>query len=177
MKRHLAIRIATLAVALSAPTFAQDVINPDGVTESDGTQIVPPNPVAKKTVDSAPAPQEQGQERGTIQIDDAACRCATRHVPSADTEYKPGVDVNGNAVAPADLAGGAPIRLPQRFAIPVSTNLARNLHLPMGLREDAVVGLITVDNGKLSFNGQPVGDEGDADLAAACRERKQPDER
>lgn len=174
MRKQLAFYIAAVAAALSGPAFAQDVINPDGVTESDGTQIVvSPTRAPAKPADIAPAPQA---DAATIQIDEAACRYATRHVPSPDTDYKPGADVNGNAVAPADIGEGARIQFPSRFAIPVTTNLAQRLNLPSGFREDAFVGLITVDGGKLSFNGQPIGDDDDAELAVMCRSRRSPEQ-
>lgn len=41
------------------------------------------------------------------------CREIVTHVPADDVTYMPGVDVNGNAVAPADLGGGYGITAPE----------------------------------------------------------------
>ncbi|MBF0267636.1 MAG: hypothetical protein HQL44_03480 [Alphaproteobacteria bacterium] len=44
---------------------------------------------------------------GTVRISRQDCSRLIHHAPSADVAYKPGVDVKGRAVAPADLDGGA----------------------------------------------------------------------
>ncbi|CAA6605582.1 conserved exported hypothetical protein [Rhodospirillaceae bacterium LM-1] len=43
----------------------------------------------------------------TVKISRQDCSRLIHHAPSADVAYKPGVDVKGRAVAPADLGGGA----------------------------------------------------------------------
>src|SRR5262249_52449624 len=116
-----------LALLLLMPSHAQDAID-------DGS--------------SAPKPDSSM----TVQIDSAACRYATKHVASAD--YTPGVDVNGNAVAPADLPGSRALPPVTHIDIPVTYGLAQKLNLPPEFGRKAYVGVITLDNGQLSFNGQ-----------------------
>ena len=39
----------------------------------------------------------------TITVAPSACQALTAHTPADDAAYRPGVDVDGNTVAPADL--------------------------------------------------------------------------
>lgn len=113
-----------------------------------------------------------GQSRPAIDL--SACQTLSRHRPSADVEYKPGVDVKGRPVAPADLPGSAGAMPIDRFDIPVTLDLAKRMGLrppPGGLRGDAQVGWLTMDGNRLFFNGQPIGDTAQAELYAYCRAR------
>ena len=169
--------IAILLVALSASSpplaSAQDSINPDAASEGDGTQIVvtPRKPVSAAPTDVRPS----APGAGGIEIDADACRYVTQHVPSADTEYVGGVDANGNPVAPADLAPTGELKFPSTVAIPVTSNVGRVLGRSgtgsqgTGYRADALVGLVSLVDGRLYFNGQPIGDDPDIELAALCR--------
>jgi len=106
--------LALMALAVSTAAPAQnESINPDAGDPGDGTQIVVPQ---RTTAKPKPASQD-GQAKGgnEIKIDAEACRYAVSHVPSADTEYKPGVDADGNPVAPADLENRSQIQFPSQF--------------------------------------------------------------
>jgi len=165
---------ALLAVPLIVATLdagaQNESIDPAGAAGGDGTQIV----VRPEAEPAPPAADPPPMEGDTVRIDAAACRYVTAYAPSPDTDYVPGVDVDGKRVAPADLGAGRQIRFPTNFVIPVSFDLARRLGLPPAFEEKAYVGLISVENGRLSFNGQPIGDDSDAELAALCRERSTP---
>ena len=108
-----------------------------------------------------------------IVITEADCRLLVRHVPAADVAYEPGVDVRGNAVASADL--GAPeISLPEEISIDVTALVYELLKTapPPGLRDTAIeLGKVVFRDGRLTYNGQPLGDAADATLIAVCRER------
>ena len=108
-----------------------------------------------------------------IVIGEADCRLLTRHVPAADVAYKAGVDVRGNAVASADL--GAPqISLPDEISIDVTALVYDLLKTtpPPGLKDTAInLGKVVFRDGRLTYNGQPLGDAADATLIAVCRER------
>ena len=107
-----------------------------------------------------------------IVIAEADCRALTRHVPAADVAYEPGVDVRGDAVAPADL--GAPeISLPEEISIDVTALVYDLLKTtpPPGLRDTAIdLGKFVLRDGRLTYNGQPLGVAADTALIAACRE-------
>jgi hypothetical protein len=127
----------------------------------------------------------------TVTIDQSACRVATRHVPAADVEYKPGRDVvNGKPVAPADIA--PPLQVPRSFSIVIAVDVAKKLQslqagstttgaspqatanpnqfgLPPGGEAKAYLGVVTVEGDRLSFNGQPLTDDLENEFATLCR--------
>jgi hypothetical protein len=178
MGNWISILLAVMPLLLTPSAHAQDSINPDAANEGDGTQIVVPQ---RKPAPASPTDlRSPAAAPSTIEIDADACRYAVQHVPAADTEYAAGVDVNGNPVAPADLAPRHPMNFPSTIAIPVTSNVARMLGsvapkatVPttagQGYRADALIGMISLVGGRLSFNGQPIGDDPDVELAALCR--------
>lgn len=87
-------------------------------------------------------------------------------VPSAD--YQPGVDVNGNAVAPADLPSSGSSPSVDNFPIEIDQHLAHRFNLPPGGNAKAVLGYVTVRNNQAYFNGQPLDADQTAALAEAC---------
>jgi hypothetical protein len=98
--------------------------------------------------------------------------CAT--LPGAasgvsSAEYRPGVDVNGNAVAPADLPSTSAAPRLDNFPIEINQRLARNFNLPPGGNAKAVLGYVTVRDNQAYFNGQPLNADQTAALAEACR--------
>jgi len=55
----------------------------------------------------------------------ADCQALVHHRASADVKYKPGVDVHGNYVAPADLPGSRiPNLVPEKIQFPLNINPA-----------------------------------------------------
>ncbi|WP_148293567.1 hypothetical protein [Azospirillum sp. B4] len=109
----------------------------------------------------------------TIAVDPAACQWVVRHEPAPDVAYQPGVDVNGDPVAPADLAGGPRMRLPQRIEIPLTARLAGVLPRAPGVRPraDAYLGSFTVEGDQVLFDGQPLTDPAERELAILCRQQ------
>jgi hypothetical protein len=116
-------------------------------------------------------------QQGPIVVSSSNCE-AIAHVNDAPgVAYTPGADVDGNAVAPADLPGGntalnqrlmsAPIKitvdLQKRFGIPANSQLFQG---------EAEIGYVTVQDGKAYLDGQPLNVAEQGLLATACRERK-----
>ncbi|HRQ80899.1 MAG TPA: hypothetical protein PKZ97_07250 [Azospirillaceae bacterium] len=111
-------------------------------------------------------------------VDPRLCQAlGVNHRPAPDVEYVPGVDVRGRAVAPADLPGsyGAMRQPLDRFEIPITLDFARRMGFSAGGSAAAVkvpgateVGRLVIDGGRVTFNGQAVGDSSQAALAAAC---------
>src|SRR5690606_25450698 len=98
----------------------------------------------------------------------------TRHYPDADVAYKPGRDVRGKAVAPADLARRSPLVLPDSVVIPVEIDLLKHYGIPgsgANFKGDVYVGEVVVDvsTGRATFHGQPLASEAEAELAARCQ--------
>jgi len=112
-------------------------------------------------------------------IDPALCRSLVKHVPDASVAYQPGVDVDGNPVAPADLPGAPQMQLPDKINIPLTLSLAKVLKLntsqypynQLGPGTEAQLGTITVEGDKVLFNGKPLSDEQQDNLAVLCLKR------
>jgi len=91
----------------------------------------------------------------------------------AGAAYVPGVDGAGNAVTPADLpdTGGLKIDTP---AIEINARLANRFASPAtGARLGrAVLGYVTVRDGRAYFNGEPLAPDANDAMIAACRAQK-----
>ena len=107
------------------------------------------------------------QQKAKISAKD--CRRAVKHVPAPDVAYKPGVDVRGRKVAPADLGGRPRLKLPNVLTFDIELDLSS---LAGGLEADVPVGTIRYDinSGRITFNGQPLTGPQQAQLVARCRE-------
>lgn len=113
------------------------------------------------------------------------CARFARHVASADVAYQPGVDVNGNAVASADLDDEGRLDL-------AGDDITLNIGVPIvafsGTVSDetqftneggkignfdatAGIGAVTLSGGVVHFNGRPLSSPEARRLAAACGNR------
>ena len=109
-------------------------------------------------------------------VDPALCRALIKHTPDADVAYQPGVDVHGDPVAPADLPGAPPMKLPETINIPLTVSLAKIINLntsqypynQLGPGTEAQLGMLEVQGDKVSFNGQPLSDTQQDNLAVLC---------
>lgn len=116
----------------------------------------------------------------TAAVDPALCQALVKHTPSADATYQPGVDVNGKPVAPADLPGAPQMKLPDRLEIPLTLSLAKVLNLntsqypynQLGTGTEAQLGLLTVEGDRVLFNGKPISDTQQDNLAVLCMKAK-----
>lgn len=114
-----------------------------------------------------------------VQLTREDCQRLTRYVPDPGVAYQPGVDVNGRAVTPADL-GGAPaiqmpaIQIPETIQITIDVDLQDRLGFPANdknFEADALLGVVTLGpDGRAYFNGQPLQDEAQYELAQRCQE-------
>jgi hypothetical protein len=151
---------------------------PDAITTDDMTSSDP----ALSTTQSAPtgaselAQPETAKKKSKPTIDPRACEMLTKHTPRADVAAQPGMDANGKAVAPADLAGSPQMQLPTKFDIPLTVNLAKQLNLntstapynTLGEGTEAWLGTISVEGDKATFNGKPLTDQQQDNLAVLC---------
>ncbi len=112
-------------------------------------------------------------EKATVAITRADCARLVAHVPGPDVAYQPGVDVYGREVAPADLGGAPRIELPETILIDIEIDLQARFGIPVDptlYDPDAEVGEVLYKDGRFTFNGQPLQDEAQAELAARCQE-------
>jgi hypothetical protein len=110
-------------------------------------------------------------------VDPALCNALTKYTPDASVAYQPGVDAKGNPVTPADLPGSkSSIQMPTKFQIPITVSLAKALNLntntfpasALGPGTEIPIGTFTVEGDKVSFNGQPLTDSQQDNLAVLC---------
>lgn len=109
----------------------------------------------------------------SVTITAADCAALTEHVPALGVEYQPGVDVEGNKVAPADLAGTPALKLPDEVHIPITVDLAARYGIPATanlFKSEAYIGSarVRLRDGRAWFNGQPLTSEESQLLSRLC---------
>ena len=110
------------------------------------------------------------------------CHRLVQHVPAPDVAYKPGVDVHGKAVAPADLpSNGAGIALPDHIEFKYSINptnygltaaqAQQQSQLVTGNNSSVPVATIKYDfaSGQFTVNGKPLNGPDQQGIAEECR--------
>jgi len=152
MRRILTASLIVTYTMLSLPAFAQDGAQED----------------------------EKKVTHMSVSLED--CRRLTRHKARDDVAYKAGVDVHGNAVAPADLPSpealplGA-IKVPDEIVIDFGLDLAGRYGFGAAAMFDATAGIATIEydigSGGLTFNGKPLLDEDARAIERACKLRQQ----
>jgi len=109
-----------------------------------------------------------------ITVSPESCSRLLRYIPDGSVAYQPGVDSRGRPVASAEYGGGSALQLPEKFEIPITVDMAKRFGVPK--RGDAnysgeiQVGSVVVDRqGRATFNGQPLGNNAENELARLCQ--------
>ena len=105
---------------------------------------------------------------------DDECQRAVRIPGQPGAEYQPGVDVNGRAVAPADLQPSLKIEPPRVIEFPVTMDVAKRIGFDTrgALEANVTVANVRIEGNRVSINGQEINPNDSADLVAACRAAK-----
>lgn len=120
--------------------------------------------------------EEAGQVAPTVtqvsvSIED--CKRVVRHQARDDVAYKPGVDVRGKAVVPADRQVLGAIQPPDEIVIDFGLDLAGRYGFPGAALFDATAGIGTVhydiDTGGLTFNGKALLKDDSRAVERACK--------
>ena len=131
----------------------------------------------------------------TLAVSAADCQKLVAHTPSDDVTYKPGVDVRGNKVAPADLDGGYQLELPESIDLQIGVDLADRLAIREANKRDraqaqaglptgngaaarkvlpaegyAPVGTLSIRGNEAYWNGKLLAGSDQAALTLACRQ-------
>ncbi|HEY9080047.1 hypothetical protein [Magnetovibrio sp.] len=136
-------------------------------------------------ISCAPALAQQGepQEAKTVthmsvSLDD--CRRLLRHEARDDVTYKAGVDVHGNAVAPADIQPLGAIKVPDEIVIDFGLDLAGRYGFGAAALFDVTAGIATIQydlaSGTLTFNGKELLQDDQRAIERACKLRLQNDD-
>lgn len=96
------------------------------------------------------------------------------HVSTTDTEYQPGIDIEGNTIAAADLEASLKIKMPKTITIPLRLGVKKFLDIPKDvtdpLKEQADLGVITFHrDGRLYYGDQPLFVEDQRAIEQACQ--------
>lgn len=96
-----------------------------------------------------------------IAVQTMICKQLYVHKPTADTNYQAGVDVNGKAVAPADLPGTTNFAAApgDYIDVPLTVDLAKRLNQPVpdGVKMEGVMGNLRLyKDGRIVSNGQDI---------------------
>jgi hypothetical protein len=104
------------------------------------------------------------------------CRQLVAHHPDPGIEYKPGMDVHGRYVAPADLPGQQSFDLPDKIEFDLKLNplaYAPKTNAPAGAFQNTTVsaGHVEVDllSGQAKLNGHALDGEQTRIVTEACR--------
>jgi hypothetical protein len=122
----------------------------------------------------AATPATAGVLKQKVSVSKQDCRWLVRHRPSADVAYKPGVDVRGRPVKPADLESNQQVDLPPVIAIPLHVPLGNVLKKGSSTAVDSSevgAGLVTVDrrSGEVKYEGKTLAPAEAKRMTAACR--------
>ena len=120
-------------------------------------------------------PQTGDAQETEIKISKRDCERVVAHRARDDVAFKPGVDVHGRKVKPADLDGRVPLKLPTELTIDIGIDLGKRLGIGAGgakFSSETNLGKVKYDigSGKMTFNGQPIGDMEEAAISAKCLE-------
>ncbi len=105
----------------------------------------------------------------TVTITAETCADLTEHVPDASVAYRPGVDADGDAVAPATLGGGFQVEPPREINIPIQISPGPTSSLYS--TSDTTIGKVTYRDGRVLYNGRPVQDQEAARISRLCQEQ------
>jgi hypothetical protein len=114
------------------------------------------------------------QDRLVIRRD--VCDQLANLSPSADVEYRRGVDARGRPVAPADLSPESNPRVDE-IVIEIDADMRRRFGLSPARRffaGEVNVGVVVIQDNKAFFNGQPLEDREQAMLAQFCSDGSRP---
>ncbi len=118
----------------------------------------------------------RGQDTQSLYVTRQDCRQLVAHHPDPGVEYKPGVDVRGKYVAPADLPNQANFNLPDKIEFDLRLNplaYAPQSGAPAGAFQNTATNLGHVEmdlgSGKAKLNGHTLDDEQTSIVTEACR--------
>ncbi len=112
------------------------------------------------------------------------CLLLSEHIPDDDVAYKPGVSAHGETVAPADLPGGNSLGLGEQDYSFLMTHDALNTQKsnensvvsPNGLTPaqegKIILGQVSVRDGAVFWNGQPLTSQDTAQIHILCNDDK-----
>ncbi len=102
-----------------------------------------------------------------LRITRADCKRLVVHEAAPDVAYRPGVDVHGRPVTPADLNGSPQIKLPDEMVIRLDYDVLKGRS--GALEGKTTLGSLTLRQGRAYFNNEPLHGWEQEILLDACR--------
>jgi hypothetical protein len=112
-------------------------------------------------------------DRKRLRIPRVDCQRMVEHRPDPGIDYKPGRDVRGKAVPPADLPGsGLQLEPADQVEFEISFNPLQGGSAGRFGSTELFVGTVQFDlrTGQATFNGVPLSDPEQAELSRKCSE-------
>jgi hypothetical protein len=177
-------------VGVGAPAGAQAIspnvplgqpVNPQDsdILRRSQRDAAPPPPATGPSV-SQPGAGQPGALGGLVQPDgrivitrEMCAQQSIQHRPAPDVAYRPGTDVYGRPVAPADLPGSGSNQygLGDRTSTDLLIRPQGQVPGRAGVIGETYVGRVTTDSsGRTFINGQPVDGQGQSELQQLCRQ-------
>jgi hypothetical protein len=122
---------------------------------------------------AAAAQADAAGEGGRMRIPREDCRRMVAHRPDPGIDYKPGVDVRGKPVPPADLPGsGLRLEPADEVEFEISFNPLQGGSAGRFGSTELFVGTVRFDlkTGQATFNGVPLSGPEQAELSRKCSE-------
>lgn len=114
----------------------------------------------------------QDNSDAIVKISRDDCSRLIKHNPSDDVTYTPGVTKRGKKIVSADL-NAQPIVLPDIIQIPITVDMFERYNIPANKANfgaEAEIGVVEVHkDGRSFFNGQPLQNEEQLELALKCQ--------
>ncbi len=133
------------------------------------------SPSRAETLPTPPPGGVEASPDGRVVISSRICAALGADATVPGAEYEPGIDVNGKAVAPADLPASAPALRLDNFPIEIRKDLAGSFGVPAAggaYGAKALLGYVTVRGNEAYFNGRPLAADQRGALIDACRKSK-----
>lgn len=108
-----------------------------------------------------------------VRIPRRDCQKLVEYQPDPGVAYRPGLDVRGKPVAPADLPGSAmAVQLPKQIEFDISFNPLKGATRRRFNKTELYVGTVRydLDTGEATFNGVPLSNPEKDEIARRCRE-------
>ena len=113
-----------------------------------------------------------------VLLDEETCKHFVTYKPKIDdngnVKYRAGVNVNGDPVIEADLTPSTIISSEEEYSFPLTIDMAKHIgmNVPAGIMGEARLGSVTVKNGEVKFNGQPIESKAETALKELCDKDK-----
>jgi len=131
-------------------------------------------PIATVILLLSTATNVQAAKDTAVRITKSDCIQIVDHHPSADVAYKPGVDVRGRKVVPADVEASPDLKnlVPEVIEFPVALNPLKGGAARFG-ETSLDVGKVSFDmkSRRATFNGRPLTRSETRRISRKCKER------